>query len=88
VIVGVGTARTGESITEPNAQTTYESWEFWYDPRIELLKKAVSLTGGGISSTDAGSLGTGLNGLGGASGATGASGSTGATGPTKNPFGP
>ncbi len=36
-IIGVGTAATGNSIATPNQQTTYESWEFWYDPRIEQL---------------------------------------------------
>jgi len=73
VIVGVGTSKSGTSITQPNEQETYESWEFWYDPRIENLKKGVSLTGGGISSGSA-------TGLGGASGSTGSTGSTGATG--------
>jgi type II secretory pathway pseudopilin PulG len=78
VIVGVGTSKSGDSITEPNEQTTYESWEFWYDPRIENLKKGVSLTGGGISSGSA----TGLGGFSGATGSTGATGATGATGST------
>jgi hypothetical protein len=58
VIVGVGTSKTGNSVTEPNGQTTYETWEFWYDPRIEALKKGVSLTGGGISSQAASSFGS------------------------------
>jgi len=49
VIVGVGTSRSGTSITNPNAQTTYESWEFWYDPRIEMLKQGVNVTGGGMT---------------------------------------
>jgi hypothetical protein len=85
VIVGVGTSKSGDSITEPNEQTTYETWEFWYDPRIENLKKGVSLTGGGISSGSA----TGLGGLPGATGATGTTGATGSTGigsPNGNPF--
>ncbi len=83
VIVGVGTSKSGDSITEPNEQTTYESWEFWYDPRIENLKKGVSLTGGGISSGSA----TGLGGLPGATGTTGATGPTGSTTPqASNPF--
>jgi type II secretory pathway pseudopilin PulG len=80
-IVGVGTSRSGDSITEPNQQTSYDTWEFWYDPRIELLKQGVSITGGGMSSTDSGSFGTGLNGLNGPSGATG---STGTQSPTGN----
>lgn len=45
IIVGVGTNRTGNSILTPNQQTTYETWEFWYDPRIELLKKNVNILG-------------------------------------------
>ena len=58
VIVGVGTSKTGDSVTEPNGQTTYETWEFWYDPRIETLKKGVSITGGGVSSQAASSFGS------------------------------
>jgi type II secretory pathway pseudopilin PulG len=49
VIVGVGTSKSGTSITEPNAQTSYEAWEFWYDPRIEMLKQGVNITGGGMT---------------------------------------
>ena len=67
-IVGVGTARTGEWILTPNEQTTYETWEFWYDPRIELMKKGVSILGGGISSQPASSFGSGLPGATGSSG--------------------
>lgn len=57
-IVGVGTSRTGESILTPNQQASYEDWEFWYDPRVELMKKNVSIFGGGISSQSATGLGT------------------------------
>ena len=49
VIVGVGTSKSGTSITEPNQQTSYEAWEFWYDPRIEMLKQGVNVTGGGMT---------------------------------------
>jgi type II secretory pathway pseudopilin PulG len=49
VIVGVGTSKSGTSITQPNGQTTYEAWEFWYDPRIEMLKQGVNVTGGGMT---------------------------------------
>jgi type II secretory pathway pseudopilin PulG len=88
IIVGVGTARTGASITEPNGQDMYEKWEFWYDPRIELLKKAAQLQGGigsgAGSSTDASNFGQGINGQ--PNGASGSTGASGATGPT-NPFG-
>lgn len=85
VIVGVGTAATGNSITTPNKQTTYESWEFWYDPRIEQLYQK-GKSNGGVGSTGL----SGATGLGSASGLssgfgssiTGSSGSTGSTGPT------
>jgi type II secretory pathway pseudopilin PulG len=96
VIVGVGTSKSGDSISEPNGQTTYESWEFWYDPRIEMLKKSVSITGGGMSSQSASSFGQGLNGQpnsgaqgqngtnnpSGFSGTTGSNGTNGSTGST------
>jgi type II secretory pathway pseudopilin PulG len=49
VIVGVGTSKSGTSVTQPNGQTSYETWEFWYDPRIEMLKQSVNLTGGGMT---------------------------------------
>jgi len=58
VIVGVGTSKSGTSISEPNAQTAYEAWEFWYDPRIEMLKKGVNVTGGGM--TGSGAPGSGM----------------------------
>jgi len=58
VIVGVGTAKSGTSISQPNAQTSYEAWEFWYDPRIEMLKQGVNVTGGGM--TGSGAPGSGM----------------------------
>jgi type II secretory pathway pseudopilin PulG len=83
IIVGVGTSKKGNSITEPNGQTTYETWEFWYDPRIELLKKAAQLqsgiSSGAAGSTAASNFGVGLNGQ--SNAATGSTGATGATGP-------
>lgn len=48
-IMGVGTAKTGDSIMNPNQQTTYETWEFLYDPKIELLYAQASLFGGGAA---------------------------------------
>ena len=78
VIVGVTTARSGNSILNPNQQTSYDTWEFWYDPRIEILKQSVSLTGGGMSSQSASSFGNNLNGT--PNSANGASGATGSTG--------
>jgi type II secretory pathway pseudopilin PulG len=46
-IMGVGTAKTGDSIMNPNQQTTYETWEFIYDPKIELLYQQANILGGG-----------------------------------------
>jgi hypothetical protein len=97
VIVGVGTSKSGTSITEPNAQTTYESWEFWYDPRIEMLKQGVNVTGGGMTSQSASSFGSsatsgqpntggtsifGSTGVGGLGSTTGATGTTGTSSTT------
>lgn len=48
-IMGVGTSKTGTSIMNPNEQTTYETWEFLYDPKIELLYQQANILGGGTS---------------------------------------
>jgi type II secretory pathway pseudopilin PulG len=48
-IMGVGTSKTGESILNPNGQTTYETWEFIYDPKIELLYQQANIMGGPAS---------------------------------------
>jgi len=61
-IMGVGSARTGESILTPNEQTSYDTWEFLYDPKIELLYAKANILGGGISSQPASSFGSGLDG--------------------------
>jgi type II secretory pathway pseudopilin PulG len=50
-IMGVGTTKTGDSILEPNQQTTYETWEFIYDPKIELLYQKANILGGGAGGT-------------------------------------
>ena len=78
VIYGVATARTGDSILNPNQQTTYETWEFWYDPQMDALRaKANVMGGGGLGSTSASNFGQdATTGLSGASGSTGASGIT------------
>ncbi len=55
--MGVGSSATGASILVVNEQTTYQTWEFLYDPRIEQLKIAGQLNGGGVGSAAAGSLG-------------------------------
>ncbi len=57
-IVGIGSSRSGESITDLNEQTTYQTWEFLYDPRIEQLKAKAALLGGAPSSSS-GSFGSG-----------------------------
>ncbi|MES2393763.1 MAG: type II secretion system protein [Acidobacteriota bacterium] len=73
VIYGVATAKSGDSILTPNQQMTYQTWEFWYDPRIELLKANVNIlggggpagssaSGGGMSSQDSSAFGTDING--------------------------
>ncbi len=77
--VGVGSAATGPSILDLNEQTSYETWEFIYDPRIEQLKAAVNLFGAGSSST-------GTTGLGSASGNV--SPGLGGTAPTTAPAAP
>ena len=52
--MGVGSSATGDSILVVNEQTSYETWEFLYDPRVERLKAAAALkngiSGGGGSS--------------------------------------
>jgi type II secretory pathway pseudopilin PulG len=66
-IVGVGNSKSGTSITDLNEQTTYETWEFLYDPRIEQLKAKAALLGGPASAGNgSGGLG-GSNPLGGSS---------------------
>jgi len=57
-IMGVGSARAGESILTPNQQTSYDTWEFLYDPRIELLYAKANILGGGIGSQSASSFGS------------------------------
>lgn len=58
-IVGVGSSKTGDSISIVNEQTTYQTWEFLYDPRIEQLKAKAALLGGAASSsTNSFGLGT------------------------------
>jgi type II secretory pathway pseudopilin PulG len=55
-IMGVGTNATGNSILVVNEQTDYQSWEFLYDPRLELLKQQQQLNQG-VQSSGAGSFG-------------------------------
>gem|GEM_PF-4590570 len=41
--------KPGDSIITLNEQSTYPTWEFIYDPRIEQLKAAAALQGGGAN---------------------------------------
>jgi len=66
-IMGIGSAKSGEAMLVVNEQTTYDTWEFLYDPRIEQLYAKSTLLGG-ISSGSGSSSGFGTN-----SGTTGTS---------------
>lgn len=58
--MGVGLGTKGDSIVEPNEQTSYDAWEFLYDPRLDQLKaKAAALNGGSIGSVPSNALGQG-----------------------------
>ena len=61
--MGVGSSATGNSIITPNEQTTYQTWEFLYDPRIEQLKLAAALNGG-ADAMGGGALGQSPNSMG------------------------
>jgi type II secretory pathway pseudopilin PulG len=63
-IMGVGTNASGNSILELNEQTDYQSWEFLYDPRLELLRQKQQLNQG-IQTNGAGSFGQAPTGAGG-----------------------
>jgi type II secretory pathway pseudopilin PulG len=56
--VGVGSSKSGESITVLNEQPSYQTWEFIYDPRIEQLKAKASLFGGGPATSNGSTLGS------------------------------
>jgi hypothetical protein len=75
--MGVGLPKSGSSVITLNEQTTYQTWEFLYDPRVEMLKAQANLLGG-PASTGAGSLGS-ASGLASPTSGTGAGG-TGTTG--------
>lgn len=74
--MGVGLSKDGNSIITLNEQTSYPTWEFIYDPRIEQLYAKSSLFGGGIA-TQSGGLGS----------ASGLSSTPGTGTGTNNPFG-
>ena len=58
-IMGIGSSKSGDAMLAINDQTTYQTWEFLYDPRIEQLYAKANLLGGGVSSSSASSLGSG-----------------------------
>ncbi len=96
-IMGIGSAATGNSIIVLNEQTTYPTWEFIYDPRIEQMKPkdgglgtaASSSSASGFGSSATGLGGTGASGSGNGSGSSGfGSGSFGSTGAGTTPTAP
>ncbi|WP_353068492.1 type II secretion system protein [Tunturibacter empetritectus] len=75
--VGVGIPKEGTSIKVLNEQTSYNTWEFIYDPRIEQMKAAAGLLGGGNQGLgSAGSLNSGVGGAGTGTSSFGSSGSS------------
>lgn len=86
--MGVGINAPGDSIVDWNQSTSYATWEFLYDPRLDMMiQKAKLANGGGVGSAAAGSLGQTPGGIGtsgstpGASGTPGTSGGFGSSGP-------
>jgi type II secretory pathway pseudopilin PulG len=76
--VGVGIPKDGTSIKVLNEQTSYKTWEFIYDPRIEQLKAAAGLLGGGNQGLgSAGGISSGVGGTGTGTTGYGASGPSG-----------
>jgi type II secretory pathway pseudopilin PulG len=49
--MGVGSSASGNSIVVVNEQTTYQTWEFLYDPRVEKLRQAAALNAGASTGT-------------------------------------
>jgi type II secretory pathway pseudopilin PulG len=77
--VGVRPGAKGDSIITNNEQTTYQSWEFIYDPRLDALKAKALALNGGLGSTPANSLGNNVTGApGSTTNGTGAGTTTGA----------
>jgi type II secretory pathway pseudopilin PulG len=75
--VGVGIPKEGTSIKVLNEQTSYNTWEFIYDPRIEQMKAAAGLLGGGNQGLgSAGGINSGVGGPGGGTAGYGSSGSS------------
>jgi hypothetical protein len=61
--VGFGSSKSGTSISDLNEQTTYETWEFLYDPRLEQMRAKAALLGGPASG-GSGTSGFGSNPIG------------------------
>jgi type II secretory pathway pseudopilin PulG len=89
--VGVGLVKDGDAIITLNEQTTYPTWEFIYDPRIEQLKAAAALQSGanstglsgfGSGSTPSAAPGSGFGGTTSGPGTTTSPGTTTPTSPT------
>jgi type II secretory pathway pseudopilin PulG len=81
-IMGVGVPKDGEAFLSVNGVSTYQDWEFIYDPRIEQLYARNGSSGGG----GGGTLGTappstGINGLGQPNNPNGQAGGGNPTGP-------
>jgi hypothetical protein len=75
--VGVGIPKEGTSIKVMNEQTSYNTWEFIYDPRIEQMKAAAALQGGGTQGLgSAGGISSGVGGTGTGTSSFGSSGSS------------
>lgn len=72
-IMGVGSSATGNSIITVNEQTSYENWEFLYDPRQELLRQKGQMNQG-IGTAGGGGNPAGLGGAPQSGGAPGAPG--------------
>ena len=82
-IIGVSSLSPKQAIISIRKQTTFDTWEFIYDPRIELLYAKANILGGGVGSASPTS--TGLNGLPGASSPGGGTGPSSGTGPQTSP---
>ncbi len=62
-IMGIGSSASGDAMLTVNEQTTYDTWEFLYDFRIEQLYAKGNLLGGVSSGTGAsGGFGTPIGG--------------------------
>ena len=83
-IMGVGSSATGNSIITVNEQTSYQTWEFLYDPRLEKLKGAAALNAGAQSGSGGGNP-AGIGGSSAPASTTGAPGAAGSGGTSTGP---